>query len=191
MKEADMTDDEILELYFARDESAIAATAKRFGAYCMSISFNILRTTQDAEECVNDTYLNAWRSIPPSRPASLAAFLGRITRNLALDRVKANKAQKRGGGETPLILSELEQCIPSGINIEGEIEDGLLAETIDRFLDTLKKDVRIFFVRRYWYSESIPCIAGHMGVSAGKVKASLCRTRKAMKKYLIKQGVTV
>ena len=144
-----MTDVEILDLYWARSESAIHETARHYGKYCEAVSMNILHNKEDAEECVNDTYLNAWNSIPPQRPAIFPAFLGRIARNLSLDRYKSRKAQKRAGDETALMLAELEDCIPSGRSVEDEVDEGITAEAIDRFLSGIGKEERQFFVRRY------------------------------------------
>jgi len=187
-----MTDAEIIDLYFARCESAIRETSQQYGAYCKTISMNIVRNAEDAEECVNDTYLSAWNSIPPQRPTVFQAFLGRITRNLSLDRYKARKTQKRGGGETAILLDELEYCIPSGNSVEDEVEVGIIGKAIDSFLSSIGKEERIFFVRRYWYADSIAVIAEQFGVSESKVKTGLFRTRNKLKKYLEEEeGVVI
>ena len=186
-----MTDAEILDLYQKRSETAIEETARQYGRYCTAIAMNILRNAEDSDECVNDTYLNAWNSIPPERPSVFPAFLGRITRNLALDRYKARKTQKRAGDETSLLLSELEDCIPSGRSVEDEIEAGIISETIDKFLSGIGKDDRVFFVRRYWYADSISAIARRFAVSESKVKSNLFRTRNKLRDYLIKEGIAI
>ena len=187
-----MTDTEIINLYFMRCESAIHKTAQQYGAYCKAISMNIVQNTEDAEECVNDTYLSAWNNIPPQRPTVFRAFLGKITRNLSLDRYKAQKTQKRGGGETAILLDELESCIPAGSSVEDEVEVGIIGEAIDSFLSSIDKEERIFFVRRYWYADSIAIIAEQFGVSKSKVKTGLFRTRNKLKKYLEeKEGVVI
>lgn len=129
-----MRDHEIIELYWARNESAIAATAEKYGSYCNTIAYNILHSKEDAEECANDTYLGAWNSIPPQRPNRLSIYLGKITRNLALNRYKRYTAEKRGHGQVVLALSELEDCVPSETTVEQTIEENELAAAIDRFL---------------------------------------------------------
>ena len=186
-----MTDAEIIDLYWERSESAIHETAHRYGPYCRTIAMNILRNEEDSEECVNDTYLNAWNSIPPERPSVFPAFLGRIARNLALDRYKARKAQKRASDETALLLSELEDCIPSGRSVEDEFEARAAAEAIDRFLSRIGKEDRILFVRRYWYADSIIMIARRFAVSESKVKTNLFRTRNKLRDYLEKEGIAI
>ena len=186
-----MTDNEILDLYWERSESAIHETARQYGVFCTRISMNILRNNEDAEECVNDTYLKTWNAIPPQRPAVFSSFLGRITRNLSLNRYKARKAQKRSGDETSVLLSELDECVPSGNSVEGEVEVEFIAEAIDSFLGAIKKDDRVFFVRRYWYADSIVQIAGSFAVSESRVKSSLLRTRNKLKDYLEKEGVVI
>jgi len=152
---------------------------------------NILNNKEDAEECVNDTYLRAWNAIPPQRPTVFSSFLGRITRNLSLDRYKARKAQKRSVDETALLLSELEDCIPSNNDVESEAEMGILEEIIDRFLSAIGKDDRVFFVRRYWFADSIAGITERFKVSESRVKTSLFRTRNKLREYLEKEGVTI
>lgn len=186
-----MTDAEIIELYWMRSESAITRTAVRYGMFCMKISMNILSNKEDAEECVNDTYLRTWNALPPERPNSLSAFLGRITRNLSLDKYKARKAQKRGEGETALLLSELDELIPSGSNVENAVDESVLGELIDNFLSGIGKDDRIVFVRRYWYGDSISDITQRFKVSESKIKTGLFRTRQKLKDYLEKEGVTI
>jgi len=186
-----LTDVEILDLYWARSELAIGETAQQYGPYCLAIALNILRNREDSDECVNDTYLNAWNAIPPQRPSALSAFLGRITRNLSFDRYKARKAQKRYGNETALILSELEDCIPSSYKADEEIEARVLEETIDNFLTTVGKDDRVFFVRRYWYADSISGIAKRFVVNESRVKTSLFRTRNKLRIILEREGILV
>jgi RNA polymerase sigma-70 factor (ECF subfamily) len=151
---------------------------------------NILQNTQDTEECVNDTYLRAWNSIPPERPKTLAAYLGRITRNVALDRFKARKTAKRGG-EIALLLDELEGCIPSASNVESEVDASILEKTIDRFLSALDKTDRVYFVRRYWYNDSIAEISRRFNAGQSKVKTNLFRTRNKLKQYLQKEGIEI
>lgn len=182
-----MNEEEIIALYWNRADTAIAATAENYGNYCRAIAFNILHNAQDAEECVNDAYLMAWNSIPPHRPEKLSAFLGKITRNLSLNRYKEYNAQKRGAGQTELALSELEECIPSGIRVEQDVEERLLTRTIETFLLSQPKQKRDLFVRRYWYLSSIRELADEYGMSEPKVKSLLFRMRKKLKQCLAKE----
>lgn len=184
-----MDDLQIVELYWERSESAIASTAEKYGRYCHSIAFNILRDDSDAEECVNDTYLGAWNSIPPQRPNRLQAYLGRITRNSALNRYKRSAAEKRGGGQVELALSELEMCVPQGMSVEETVENRLIAASIDRFLFSKSREKRGIFVRRYWYLSSIKEIAGDFGMSESKVASMLMRMRSELKKHLEKEEI--
>lgn len=184
-----MTDIELIELYCRRSESAIGETAKQYGTYCTTIAMNILHNKEDAEECVNDAYMGVWNSIPPERPAVFSSFIGKITRNLSLNRYRDKKVQKRGGGETALMLSELEGCIPSGRNVEDDVDVKILTEIIDRFLISIREEDMIFFVRRYWYGDSIIEIKERFSVSESKVKVSLHRTRNKLKEKLKKEGI--
>ena len=186
-----MDDNMIISLYWERSESAISETAGKYGDYCTKIAMNILHNQEDSEECVNDTYLNTWNAIPTQRPAILMAFLGRITRNLSLDKYKKRGAQKRGGDEIELLLSELADCIPSDSDIEAEYEAGSTAEIIDDFLYTLNAEHRIIFMRRYWYADSIASIAERFTIGESKVKSMLFRTRNKLKTYLEKEGVQI
>ena len=186
-----MEDAQIIELYWRRDQSAIAETAEKHGAFLRDVAWNILRSHHDAEECVNDTYLRTWNAIPPARPTAFRAWLGRIARNLSLDRWKRSQAEKRGGGAMELLLGELDQCVPTPHGTEQAMEDRELAELISRFLRQLPKDSRVMFLRRYWYGEDITNIAQKLNCSQGKVKSSLFRTRKALRAYLEKEGVAL
>ena len=186
-----MEDEKILELYRKRAESAIEETALKYGGYCTKIAMNILNSREDCAECVNDTYLNAWNAIPPQRPAIFSAFLGRITRNLSLNKYKAQRTKKRGGNELPLLLDELEECISSPENVESEYEAGELAKTISIFLYSIDRESRIVFVRRYWYIDSISDIAERLQMSEPKVKSMLFRTRNKLKAYLEHEGVVI
>ncbi len=186
-----MDDGEIIELYWSRAESAITETAKKYGAYCYHIAYHILYNTEDAEECVNDTYLHAWRAIPPQRPGRFAAFLGKITRNLSLDQYSKKMTAKRGGGQIPLILDELQDCIPTKVSVEKALEDQELSELLNRFLATLPERNRNVFMRRYWYASSIREVAKSYGLSESNVKMILMRTREKLRRYLEKEGVTL
>ena len=183
-----MEDAKIIQLYWDREEAAIPATSEKYGAYCAAIARNILNNEEDTEECVNDTYLNAWNAMPPERPAILSAFLGRITRNLSFNRYKLLHTKKRGGGEMPLVLSELGDCVSGKESVEQEIDRKELLAEINLFLAGLTKEKRQMFVRRYWYAESIGEIAKRFGVSEGSVTMTLKRVRKQLKEVLVEQG---
>jgi RNA polymerase sigma-70 factor (ECF subfamily) len=186
-----MDDIMIINLYWERSESAISETANKYGDYCTKIAMNILHNKEDSDECVNDTYFKTWNAIPEQRPTLLMSFLGRITRNLSLDKYKERRTQKRGGGEVELLLDELENCVPSGSNVEEEYETGLIAKTIDNFLDSINSESRVVFVRRYWYADSVESIAERFSMSESKVKSMLFRTRNKFKLYLEKEGVNI
>lgn len=186
-----MEDAAIIELYWARSESAIGSTQEKYGGRCRGIAWNILRSDSDSEECVNDTWLRAWDAMPPERPAKLGAFLGRITRNLALDRLKKRDSQKRGGGRLPLALSELEECVPSGDDPARCVDELALRELLDRFLASLNEDARVIFLRRYWYMLSVEEVARGIGVSRSKVKSSLLRSREKLRELLEKEGIAL
>lgn len=179
-----MEDEKILDLYWERSQDAIRETAKKYGAYCHKVAFNILRSQEDSEECVNDTYLNAWNAIPPHRPNPLLAFLCRITRNLSFDRYKSHRAEKRGGGQVALALAELEECIPSAFRVEQALEDKQLAHFLDEFLGTLTAEYRRIFLLRYWYLMSVKEISVCCTVSESKVKSALFHTRRRLKAAL-------
>lgn len=185
-----LKDAEILDLYFARNEQAIAETQKSYGTYCFSIAFHVLHDQEDSDECVNDTWMRAWNSIPPNRPEHLNLYLGTITRNLSFDRWKKKKAAKRGCGETELELEELAECIPAaGTSTEEAVEAAELKRMINAFLRTLPEKECNVFLRRYWYSEEYTEIAERYGMNLNSVKTSLFRTRGKLKAFLEKQGI--
>ncbi|MGI6696368.1 MAG: RNA polymerase sigma factor [Christensenellales bacterium] len=184
-----MEDDQIIDLYWARSERAIAETENKYGRYCHTIAYNILRNDQDAEECLNDTYIKAWNVMPPQRPNHLAAFLGRITRNLSLDRYRMNRAGKRAPGQLPLVLSELEDCIPAEESVEKIINDMVLTESLERFLYALPRLKRNIFIRRYWYLSSIKEIAQAYGMSESKTTSMLHRLRLQLKTHLREDNI--
>ena len=186
-----MDDIKIIELYWNRSENALAETSKKYSRYCHHISFNILHNNQDAEECVGDTYLRAWNAMPPQSPNRLSTFLGKITRNLSLNRYKQYGAEKRGLGQTELVLSELEDCIPSMADVEQTTDEIVLVEAINTFLATLPREKCIVFVRRYWYLSAINEIALQYDMSESKVKSMLFRTRNELKLYLEKEGIII
>lgn len=184
-----MDDEKIVQLYWERAESAIAETDRKYGSYCQSIAYAILQNSQDAEECVSDTYLHAWNAMPPHRPSVLSTFLGKITRRLSIDRWRNANRLKRGGGQLPLALEELGECIPGGQNPEEEVNRRLLAQIIDRFLLSLSVTERRIFLQRYWYLLSIAQIAQSQGFSQSKVTSLLHRTRCKLRKQLEKEGL--
>lgn len=183
-----MDDAKIVQLYLDRDEQAIPETANRYGNYCTSIAKNILGNYEDAEECVNDTYLNTWNAIPPHRPKMLSTFLGKIVRNLAFDRYKYNAADKRGGGELPLVLDELAGCVSGSENVEQTYERKELVTVINGFLATLPEEKRNIFVCRYWYTDSIADIAARYDMAYPAVSMMLSRLRTKLHNYLIERG---
>lgn len=183
-----MEDEKIVQLYLNRDDQAIAETSEKYGAYCTTIAKNILGNNEDAEECVNDTYLNAWNSIPPNQPKILSAFLGKITRNLSIDKYRKDHAEKRGKGEAALVLDELQDCVSDSLNVEDEIDKKELIKTIEKFLDTITPDKKKMFICRYWYFDSIPEIAKRFKVSENNVSVTLNRVRSKLKDYLNERG---
>lgn len=183
-----MSDEEIIGLYQRRDKSAIARSEEMYGGYCMSVAGNILGSREDSEECVSDTWFAAWNAIPPASPARLKLFFARITRNLAVDRLRRNGAQKRGGGEAALSLEELSECVPGSERVEENLDKKLLTECIGNFLKGLSVPVRQIFIRRYFFACSIEDIARECGCSRNSVTVSLCRTRGELKKFLEKEG---
>lgn len=186
-----MEDKDIIRLYFERSEEAISETALKYSALLSHIAYGILGSREDAEECVNDTYKRAWDSIPPGEPKRLSAFLGKITRNLSLNRYNQLTALKRGGGSREIALEELEECVPAAGDVQREVEDAELAELINGFLDKLSRESRIIFMRRYWYFCTVSEIAEDMHIGESKVKMSLSRTRKKLKQFLEKQGAAL
>ena len=183
-----MQDAQIIELYFARDQEAIAATSEKYNNYCMKIAMNILQNPGDSEECVNDTYLAAWNSIPPNRPEKLSSYLARLTRNLSINRYKARMAERRGGGEFAVSLDELDDCIADESLSFGEEELGAL---ISEFLFTVSKETRQVFVRRYFYSDSVSAICLRFKMSESKVKSMLHRTRLGLKDFLARHDIQI
>lgn len=184
-----MKDTEILELYWAREERAIAETQRAYGGYCYSIAWNILYSREDSDECVNDTWLRAWNAMPPKRPDRLALFLGTITRNLSLDKWKERHTMKRGNGEMILALEELAECVPDLRSTEEAVEAAELQRLLNAFLYTLPERDCNVFLRRYWYVEEYGEIARRYGIKLNTVRTSLFRTRAKLRKYLEKEGI--
>ncbi len=185
-----MEDSAIVALYWQRDEGAITASDEKYGGLCRSLSQNILNSLQDAEECVNDTWHRAWVTMPPQRPSSLRAYLARIVRNLSIDRWRTRHSQKRGEGMEALVL-ELEDCVPAVQSAEAEFEAKEAAAAIDRWLDTLSREDRVAFVRRYWFGERVDALAGQCGCTPKQMAGRLFRLRSGLRRALEREGVNL
>jgi RNA polymerase sigma factor (sigma-70 family) len=186
-----LDDSMIVELYLSRDESAIKHTSEKFGARLRSLSHNIVGDLQAAEECENDTYIEAWNTIPPHEPKHyLFAFLARITRHISLNYCRNRRRLKRSAYICEL-SAEMEECIPSPDDNECRIDDMVLSEAINGFLGTLSEEKRKIFLRRYWYLDSIADISKRFSISESKVKTTLFRCRNQLRKYLVKEGYTL
>lgn len=181
-------DAQIIDLYWNRDAQAISASMNRYGSYCFSIADGILNNAQDAEECVNDTWLRAWNAIPPTRPAVLKIFFAKITRHLSFDKYKAGKALKRGGGNIQLVLDELAECIADESDVEGQVDAKELGKVINQFVASLPEREQNLFVRRYFFSEPIKAIADRYGLRENSVYVTLSRIRKRLRSHLSKEG---
>lgn len=184
-----MEDKDIIDLFVRRDEQAIKITQDTYGLFCNGIAMNILKNHEDAEECVNDTFVAAWNRIPPVIPKSLKAYLGRIVRNISLSRYRANHAKKRYSG-MEVYLSELDDCIPDIEKNTGD-DDTELSEWISEWLESLEKKDEMLFVRRYWYGDSVQDISKKCGMTPAAMAQKLLRLRKSMKKFLEKKGVNL
>ena len=184
-----MEDSQIVDLYWERNEQAIRAAALKYGGYCYSIAYNILRSREDADESVNDTYLGAWNAMPPHRPNCLRTFLGKITRRVSLKKWRDEHRDKRGGDEVSLALEELSECIPSNASVEESVIAGELSARINRFVGTLAPTERQVFLCRYWYLDSIDKISADLCFGKSKVKSMLRRTRARLRADLEKEGV--
>ena len=186
-----MQDERIVSLYFKRDENAIRETEKKYGRYLTKIAHNILVDLEDCKECVNTTYFKAWTSIPPHKPSALAAYLGKITRECAIEVFRTQHRKKRSGSEYELSLSELDECIPTKESTESQVEFALLTEALNTFLYSLTSEERCVFVGRYYYMDSIKNISFYYGMSETKVKSMLFRMRNRLKNYLEKEGFCI
>lgn len=185
-----MEDKQIIDLFFCRSEQAITQLKEKYHGLCLSIARRILPDERDVEECFNDACLKVWNAIPPERPDSLAAYLSRITRNLALDRYSYHHAEKRSTALTDA-FEELELCLASSFNVEHLMQEKDFRQFINGFLANQSKENRIYFVQRYWYGSSIAEIASAFHISEEKVKSSLFRTRNKLKTALEKEGVSL
>lgn len=186
-----MEDEKIIELYWQRSENAIRETEGKYGPYCRSIAMNLLQQHEDTEECVSDTWLSAWNAMPPQRPNYLRIFLGRITRNGALDRLREKSRLKRGGGAAALPLDELAECIPAAHMTESQLEDAEIARVISVWLRTLSAEKRQLFVRRYWYFDSEAALCKRFGINRSKAASTLYRLRLELKAKLESEGIVL
>ncbi|MGM9636917.1 MAG: RNA polymerase sigma factor [Eubacteriales bacterium] len=185
-----MEDQAIVELYFARSESAIDECERKYGRYCFAVADSILSDSEDARECVNDLWLRVWNSIPPHRPENLKTFCGKIVRNLAIDRYRLSRTRQRGGGEYPLALEEIADCIPDRTGeVESAFDEKALSDALNRFLATLPADTRRIFLSRYWHLKPIKEISDEHGCGESRVKMVLLRTREKLKKFLTEEGI--
>lgn len=184
-----LEDATIVDLYWSRNENAIYESNIKYGKYCYAIANNILTDNEDSEECVNDTWLGAWNSMPPNRPDKLKHFFGKLTRWLSLNRLRDNGRVKRGSGELKVALEELEDTLDSNADVEHKIELYELSEHINSFLESIDEMKREVFLARYWYMASISEICRSFGFSESKVKNMLMRTRKELLKKLKEDGL--
>lgn len=185
-----MEDSRIIELFWERAEDAISETDRKYGKYCYAIAYNILHSDPDSEECVNDTYLRAWETMPPQKPNALSAYLGRITRNLALNRLSYKTREKRAEGYVA-VLDEVSEMLPDASTMPEGADDVALREAINSFLRSLDANTRIIFVRRYWYNSAIAEISTDYSIPVGTVKSTLSRTRKRFRDHLEKEGICI
>lgn len=183
-----MTDEEVIALYWERSERALAETQRKYGRYCLRVAANVLGSREDAEECLNDALYAAWNAIPPERPDSLSAYLARITRNHALTRLKARRRQKRGGGEAEVLLSELDDCVPTGDFADKLIDSQHIGCVISEFLSEQTEVNAAVFTERYFYCKTIAEIARESGFSKSKITAILFRMREKLKLALCGKG---
>ena len=185
-----MDDADIVSLYWQRNEEAIRETEEKYGAYLGKIAWNILANREDSEESVNDTYLHAWNSMPPQKPAMLSTYLGKLTRQLSIDIYRRRNRAKRGGSEYALSLTELEDCVSSG-STEDEVEVHLLAEALGQYLRGISPEARTAFLRRYYFMDPLGEIAAGQGFTESNVKSMLYRTRQGLREYLEKEGFSI
>ena len=183
-----MEDSAIVRLYWDRDQRAIPASEEKYGGRCRGVSYGILSSREDAEECVNDTWHRAWDTMPPQRPGCLRAYLCRIARGLSIDRWRARRAEKRGCGLESLVL-ELEDCVPAAPSAEAAWEAKETAAAIDRWLDGLDRGDRVLFVRRYWYGDRVDELAARLGKSPNTTAQRLRRLRAGLRRALEREGV--
>ncbi len=181
-----MQDNEIVELYWQRNEDAVRYTDEKYGRMLLSLSYSFTHSEEDSKECVNDTYLKAWNSMPTDRPDLLGAYLSKITRSVSVDLYRKQSAEKRGGGAA---LEELSDLLPSDFSIDGYIDGEHLKNTLNAFLFSQSKEKRVIFVKRYYYGESVGVIGAALGISESKVKMTLSRMRSSLYETLKKEGL--
>ena len=186
-----MGDEDIVKLFFNRDEEALVALEARYGNYLKSIADNILHSAEDTEECVSDAYLKAWATIPPENPQNLRGYIGTIVKNRALDRLRKHQSGKRGGKSEDVLLSELEDCIASGCNVDESVDRMFLSEILNKWLEKEKPENRKLFLGRYWYGYSVKELADSQDISQGKVMSKLQRMRKRLRKCSKQEGIFV
>ena len=184
-----MEDCKIVDLYWASSESAIEQTERKYGRMLTSISVSLVPSAEDAEECVSDTYIAAWNSMPDERPIYLGAFLSKIVRRISIDKFRAIRSKKRGGAD--ILIDELTECIPSSEDVQTQYDNKMPAEALNRFLLSLEDEKRHIFIRRYFYSDQLDEIARRMNISEGKVKTVLFRVRNALRNYLEEEGISL
>lgn len=183
-----MEDEQIVALFWRRDQEAIVQSQRKYHPYLSKIAYNILHDQEDSQEVVNDTYFKAWQSIPPQRPSKLSIYLGRLTRHGAIDRYRHHTSQKRQGDTYAMCLEELEECCATGQDPQQVLDGKLLAQAISRFLYTLKPQTRAMFLGRYYFLDSLKEVAQYCGVRESKAKSTLFRVRKALRAYLRQEG---
>ena len=186
-----MNDEDIIRLYFDRNEQAVTESSAKYGAYCSAIARNILSDDEDVKECVNDTWLRAWNAIPPARPSVLSAFLGKITRNLSFDRYRSSHRQKRSDGKVNLVLDELKDIVSGNDDPEDQAMEKELIAEINLFLKSLPDEKRYIFILRYWHSYEISEISKRLRISEGNITTSLSRIRKSLKEHLTGRGYSI
>ncbi len=186
-----MEDNKIIDLYWARSQQAVEESETKYGSYCRAIARGILSLEEDAEECVNDTWLHAWNAMPPQRPNILSAFFGKLTRNLSLDRWRRERAAKRGGSQVEAALHELEDCLPDRRTPDDALDASETAALISAFLRAQPELDRRLFVRRYFHMESLAALGERFGLTQGQIKSRLHRTRQKLKLALEQEGVAV
>lgn len=186
-----MDDNDIIDLFFDRNEEAISYAKLKYGQRLLRSALNILRNHQDAEECLNDALLKAWNAIPPNRPTMLGAFLAKISRNLAINKWKASTTARRGGTDTTILLGELEDSVPETDGVETQYESNLVTQAINEYLAALEQNARVAFVLRYFHGESMASVCARLNMSESKAKSLLHRTRKKLKTHLEKEGIVL
>lgn len=186
-----MEDQEIVQLFWERSESAVQEASRKFGSYCRSIANGILKNHEDSEDCVNEALMRVWEAIPPKKPSSLCAFIGRITKNIALDRIRHSESKKRGGGELALVYEELSEIVPDGASVEDELERKEMMSAVSSFLRKSSDTNRRAFVLRYWYCRSVKDIAAELGIKEEHTYVILSRMRERLRDHLKKEGYDI